>query len=132
MKSMPGLPLVLLFAAWLRAWWHEQSKCDYAILAANIATPSAESGMPDLILLDEEEVLERVTGVMNLSKDYGQLGVLWLTSIRICWAAQLQENYNCSLPYLQVLGLACNTNVAELLKGKCEVKLTAELLSSGS
>jgi hypothetical protein len=58
--------------------------------------------MPDLIMLEDEDILERVTGVMNLSKDYGQLGILWVTSMRICWAAQLQENYNCSMPYLQV------------------------------
>jgi hypothetical protein len=52
--------------------------------------------------LDEEEVYDKIPGVMNLSKDYGQLGILWVTSLRLCWAAQLQDNYNCSLPYLQV------------------------------
>ena len=59
-------------------------------------------GARQLILLEGEEIYDQIPGVMNLSKDYGQLGIFWVTSLRLCWAAQLQDNYNCSLPYLQV------------------------------
>jgi len=51
--------------------------------------------------MDGEEICETIHGVMNLSKDHGQLGILWVTSLRLAWAAQLQDNYNCSVPYLQ-------------------------------
>lgn len=61
-----------------------------------------DNASPELILLEDEQIYEMVPGVMNLSKDFGQIGTLWVTSLRICWAAQLQENYNCSLPFLQV------------------------------
>lgn len=56
----------------------------------------------ELILIDKEELCDRVEGVMNLSKDYGQLGTLWVTNLRIAWAAALQDNYNCSVPFIQV------------------------------
>lgn len=52
--------------------------------------------------MDKEELCDRVEGVMNLSKDYGQLGTLWVTNLRISWAASLQDNYNCSVPFIQV------------------------------
>lgn len=71
-------------------------------LAANITTTTGDNGTAELVPLDKEEVYDKIPGVMNLSKDYGQLGILWVTSQRLCWVAQLQENYNCSLPYLQV------------------------------
>jgi hypothetical protein len=60
----------------------------------------------ELILVDKEEAYERMEGVMNLSKDYGQLGILWVTNLRIVWAASLQHNYNCSVPFIQVSSAA--------------------------
>jgi Bardet-Biedl syndrome 5 protein len=77
------------------------------VAAANITTDDGAGGGRELVLLDGEDVYDTIPGVMNLSKDHGQLGVLWLTSLRLCWAAQLQENYNCSLPYLQACAAAC-------------------------
>jgi Bardet-Biedl syndrome 5 protein len=53
--------------------------------------------------VDGEGICECIPGVCNLSKDTGQLGKLWLTNFRVVWAAELQESYNCSVPYLQVL-----------------------------
>ena len=60
-----------------------------------------QGNQKELLLMDGEEICETIHGVMNLSKDHGQLGILWVTSLRLAWAAQLQDNYNCSVPYLQ-------------------------------
>lgn len=70
-------------------------------MRANLTDPSQDHGK-FLSLMEGEEIYETIPGVMNLSKDHGQLGTLWVTSLRVAWAAQLQDNYNCSVPYLQV------------------------------
>lgn len=69
-------------------------------MPAHVADPSPDLGK-HLILNEGEEIYESIPGVMNLSKDHGQLGLLWVTSQRVAWAAQLQDNYNCSVPFLQ-------------------------------
>ena len=75
-----------------------------------------DDGSKQLIMLEGEELYDAVPGVMNLSKDFGQLGTLWVTSTRLCWAAQLQANYNCSLPYIQVCRPGCPVNVWLVLR----------------
>ena len=75
-------------------------RAEYGVCIAHITHSTDNS--KELILVDKEELCDRVEGVMNLSKDYGQLGTLWVTNLRIAWAAALQDNYNCSVPFLQV------------------------------
>jgi hypothetical protein len=75
--------------------------CSKVCTSAAHITNSCENSK-ELILMDNEDVHNRAEGVMNLSKDYGQLGTLWVTNLRIAWAALLQDNYNCSVPFLQV------------------------------
>lgn len=41
-------------------------------------------------------------GVWNLSSDQGNLGVFYTTSVRVVWHAQLAENFNVSIPYMQM------------------------------
>lgn len=41
-------------------------------------------------------------GVWNLSSDQGNLGSFFVTNIRVVWHAQLAENFNVSMPYVQV------------------------------
>jgi len=55
-----------------------------------------------LIMLPDEEVYNKVDGVWNLSSDQGNLGTFFITSVRLVWHANLAENFNVSIPYLQI------------------------------
>lgn len=55
-----------------------------------------------LILLPQETVSTQYRGVWNLSSEQGNLGVFVITNIRIVWFAELAENFNVSVPYLQI------------------------------
>ncbi len=55
-----------------------------------------------LIALPDENIYRMVKGVWNLSADQGNLGVFYITNVRIVWFADLAENFNVSIPYLQV------------------------------
>lgn len=57
----------------------------------------------ELILLPQEEITTRIKGVWNLSSDQGNLGTLLITNVRIVWFADLAENFNVSIPYLQIV-----------------------------
>eukprot|EP01084_Bolivina_argentea_P313492 542882_1 len=56
----------------------------------------------DLILLPDEEILDKINGVWNLSSQQGNLGTFYITNIRVVWFANLAENFNVSIPYLQI------------------------------
>mmetsp|Transcript_18304 Transcript_18304/g.42618 ORF Transcript_18304/g.42618 Transcript_18304/m.42618 type:complete len:354 (-) Transcript_18304:203-1264(-) len=55
-----------------------------------------------LILLPKEEVYNKISGIWNLSSDQGNLGIFYITNVRIVWHASLAENFNVSMPYLQI------------------------------
>lgn len=55
-----------------------------------------------LIELPSEEVYNKVDGVWNLSSDQGNLGTFFVTNVRLVWHANLAENFNVSIPYLQI------------------------------
>ncbi|CAG0888366.1 unnamed protein product [Cyprideis torosa] len=55
-----------------------------------------------LKLLRKEEILDKISGVWNLSSDQGNLGILIITNIRIIWYSATNEQFNLSLPYLQL------------------------------
>lgn len=55
-----------------------------------------------LILLPDENVYTRVSGVWNLSSEQGNLGTFFVTNVRLVWHANLAENFNVSIPYLQM------------------------------
>lgn len=38
----------------------------------------------------------------NLSSDQGNLGTFFITNVRLVWHANLAENFNVSIPYLQM------------------------------
>ena len=44
----------------------------------------------------------QVPGVWNLSSDQGNLGTFFITNVRLVWHANLAENFNVSIPYLQM------------------------------
>jgi len=55
-----------------------------------------------LILLPKEQIYNRVNGVWNLSADQGNLGTFIITNVRLVWHANLAENFNVSMPYMQM------------------------------
>jgi len=55
-----------------------------------------------LCLLRSERVIDQSSGIWNLSSDQGNLGVFIITTVRIVWFALLAENFNVSIPYLQI------------------------------
>eukprot|EP00798_Chlamydomonas_sp_ICE-L_P023552 gene23552-9076_t len=76
----------------------------------------------ELVLLPLEETYSRVNGVMNLSSEQatlgpslsamhvllrtpknGNLGTFFISNLRVVWYANLAENFNVSIPYMQDL-----------------------------
>ncbi len=57
----------------------------------------------ELILLPQAQIFSKITGVWNLSSEQGNLGVFFLTNVRIVWHANLAANFNVSLPYMQIV-----------------------------
>lgn len=55
-----------------------------------------------LRILPLEHVYTTVQGVWNLSSDQGNLGVFIISNVRLVWFADMNENFNVSLPYLQI------------------------------
>ena len=55
-----------------------------------------------LILLPNEQMYNKVAGVWNLSSDQGNLGTFFITNVRLVWHANMAENFNVSIPYLQM------------------------------
>lgn len=55
-----------------------------------------------LILLPNEQMYNKVSGVWNLSSDQGNLGTFFITNVRLVWHANMAENFNVSIPYLQM------------------------------
>jgi Bardet-Biedl syndrome 5 protein len=55
--------------------------------------------------LPKENLFNKINGVWNLSSDQGNLGTFYLTNVRVIWHANLNENFNVSVPYLQMVSL---------------------------
>lgn len=63
-----------------------------------------------LRLLPGEEVYQTLPGVWNLSSEQGSLGTFVVTNIRIVWFADLANNFNVSIPYIQIVNVAINNS----------------------
>lgn len=61
-------------------------------------------------VLSQENVFSTLHGVWNLSSDQGSLGTFIVTNIRLVWFADMNENFNISLPYLQVDSVSIKQN----------------------
>ena len=55
-----------------------------------------------LILLPLEKIVNKYNNVWNLSADQGNVGTFIVTNVRIVWFANLAENFNVSVPYIQI------------------------------
>lgn len=56
-----------------------------------------------LILLADEQITDVINGVVNSSIVQGNIGVLYITNIRIVWHSNICDNYNVSIPYVQIV-----------------------------
>jgi len=56
----------------------------------------------NLILLPLEKIINKYNGVWNLSADQGNVGTFIVTNVRVVWFANLAENFNVSVPYIQI------------------------------
>jgi Bardet-Biedl syndrome 5 protein len=59
-----------------------------------------------LIMLPGESIISTTNGVWNLSGDQGNLGTLVITNVRAVWFANLTENFNASVPFLQIMSVS--------------------------
>jgi Bardet-Biedl syndrome 5 protein len=59
----------------------------------------------ELMLVPKEQINNKLNGVWNLSSDQGNLGTMFITNIRVVWFANLAENFNVSIPYIQMVGV---------------------------
>ncbi|CAN0577744.1 unnamed protein product, partial [Ectocarpus sp. 12 AP-2014] len=55
-----------------------------------------------LVTLPLEQIYSKIEGVWNLSSDQGNLGCFFLTNVRLVWHANLAQNFNVSIPYMQM------------------------------
>ena len=55
-----------------------------------------------VMILPKEQIFTKYNGVWNLSAEQGNLGTFYFTNVRVIWFAQLAENFNVSLPWVQV------------------------------
>lgn len=53
--------------------------------------------------LPKEQIMSTINGVWNLSSDQGNLGTFIVTNVRLVWFANMNELFNISLPYLQMV-----------------------------
>lgn len=57
----------------------------------------------ELVLMENEDLYSKIDGVCNLAADEGNLGIFFVTNIRIVWSSSLSQNFNISIPYIQVI-----------------------------
>ncbi len=57
----------------------------------------------DLMLLPKEQVFSKINGVWNLSSEQGNLGTFIISNVRVVWFAELAENFNVSVPFIQMV-----------------------------
>lgn len=60
----------------------------------------------ELVMLPNEQIYEKIHGIWNLSSDQGNLGTFFITNVRTVWFAVLAENFNVSIPYLQMKSIS--------------------------
>ncbi|XP_014210145.1 Bardet-Biedl syndrome 5 protein homolog [Copidosoma floridanum] len=58
-----------------------------------------------LNVLPHESVHENLPGVWNLSSEQGNVGTLIVTNIRIVWYAEMNPQFNMSMPYLTLASI---------------------------
>lgn len=76
--------------------------CAHSRLFRDLKLRGAIIKEKQLIMLPNEQLYNKVPGVWNLSSDQGNLGTFFISNVRLVWHANTAENFNVSIPYLQV------------------------------
>ncbi|XP_020281152.1 Bardet-Biedl syndrome 5 protein homolog isoform X2 [Pseudomyrmex gracilis] len=63
-----------------------------------------------LILLPQEKVHSSVQDVWNLSVEQGNIGTFVITNIRLVWYADMNHQFNVSIPYLTIENITIRTS----------------------
>ncbi|XP_015609826.1 Bardet-Biedl syndrome 5 protein homolog [Cephus cinctus] len=63
-----------------------------------------------LILLPQEKVHTKLPGVWNLSTEQGNVGTFIVTNIRLVWFADMNHQFNVSVPYITVASTNIRTS----------------------
>lgn len=58
----------------------------------------------NLIMLPQEKVINKLSGVASVNNDQVIQGTYYLTNIRLVWYSNSLDNFNVSLPYMQIRG----------------------------
>eukprot|EP00758_Cryptobia_borreli_P000830 Tbor_TRINITY_DN1672_c0_g1::TRINITY_DN1672_c0_g1_i1::g.7618::m.7618/K16748/BBS5; Bardet-Biedl syndrome 5 protein len=90
-----------LFSTVLAVWKSYDSSRTYRDLKLKCAIIQDQ----ELIQLPKENILSRITGIWNLSSDQGNFGTMCITNVRVVWYAGLAENFNVSIPYIQIIAI---------------------------
>lgn len=85
---------------------HVQKAYDKSKLFRDLKLRGSLIQNDELKLLKGEEVYNKISGVANLSNQRGNDGVFHLTNVRLVWHAENAENFNVSIPYMQVQSVA--------------------------
>mgnify|MGYP002883336526 FL=1 len=78
---------------------------DTSRLFRDLKLRSAIISEKKLVLLPSEQVYSEIPGVWNLANEQGNLGTFILTNVRLVWFANLAENFNVSIPHIQIKSL---------------------------
>ena len=84
-------------------------------LYRNVKLRSAIVDDGKLMILPQEEVINTLSGVWNLSTDQGNLGTLITTNVRVVWFAHMAENFCVSAPWMQARPhVMCNSSLIRM------------------
>lgn len=86
-----------------------------SVLYRELKLRSAVVSSQQLKVLPQEQVYSTVSGIWNLSSDQGNLGTFVITNVRLVWFADINENFNISLPYMQMGAVRNNASETLLL-----------------
>jgi len=53
-------------------------------------------------MLPQEKIVNKYTNIWNLSAEQGNVGTFLTTNIRVVWFHNTSENFNASIPYIQI------------------------------
>ncbi|XP_065196855.1 Bardet-Biedl syndrome 5 protein homolog [Sycon ciliatum] len=81
-----------------------QKAYDTSTMYRNVKMRTVLTQNDRLIMLRDEQIFETVDGAWNLSTDFGNLGTLIVTNIRIVWQGKASSTFNVSIPYRMLKG----------------------------
>ncbi|EPY34891.1 bardet-biedl syndrome 5 protein [Angomonas deanei] len=60
----------------------------------------------NVVILPQESVISKITGVTNMGKEKEHKGILVVTNVRLVWYSVDSDSFNISIPYLQLTSIS--------------------------